>query len=74
MKQRTEVSMAIWFAAVAGQQLGPMSLQRLEQLVSEGLVLADSFVWAAGMPEWKRARDVDVLRSIGLSLIVADLD
>lgn len=41
-----------WFAAPAGEEIGPMALERLEALVESGEVGADALVWCDGMDDW----------------------
>jgi len=42
-----------WHYAENGQQLGPVSEERLLELVHAGTVRPDTLVWRAGMAEWR---------------------
>lgn len=57
---------ATYFTAAGGAQAGPFDLNALRQQIQSGAVTRDTFVWAEGMPEWKKAADVaDVARLFG---------
>jgi len=47
-----------WYYSVNGQQVGPVSDEDLENLVTAKVVGQDSLVWHAGMPEWQTYRQV----------------
>lgn len=44
-----------YFVAVNGQQSGPFNMQQLHQLVMNGQLQANSFVWKQGMQNWEEA-------------------
>jgi uncharacterized RDD family membrane protein YckC len=46
-----------WHYADAGQQIGPVTEQRLLELASAGSVTPDTLVWHPGMAEWKPFRE-----------------
>jgi uncharacterized RDD family membrane protein YckC len=46
-----------WHYADNGRQVGPVSEDQLLQLAQTGVVLPDTLVWHAGMPEWKAFRE-----------------
>jgi uncharacterized RDD family membrane protein YckC len=46
-----------WHYAEGGQQLGPVSEERLLELVQTGSVTPDTLVWRPGMAEWKTFRE-----------------
>jgi len=48
-----------YHVAVNGQSKGPMSTSQLKTMIDEGSVSRDSLVWADGMPDWKKASEVD---------------
>ncbi len=45
----------LYFLAVNGQQTGPFNLQQLQQLVMNGQLQRNSFVWKQGMQNWEEA-------------------
>ena len=47
-----------WFYSVNGQQIGPVSQEDLDNLVTARVLGQDSLVWHAGMPEWQTLRQV----------------
>ena len=49
------------YAIVGGRQQGPMSLGEVAELIRNGQVTMDTYIWKPGMPEWKRASEVDDL-------------
>ncbi|TXI66525.1 MAG: DUF4339 domain-containing protein [Flavobacterium sp.] len=44
-----------YFVAVNGQQSGPFNMQQLQQLVMNGQLQANTFVWKQGMQNWEEA-------------------
>ena len=46
-----------WHYAENGQQIGPVSEERLLELVHSGSVKSDTLVWRPGMAEWKPFRE-----------------
>lgn len=49
---------AQWFAMLAGKQQGPFDLGELQRRVAAGEVTLRTYLWKAGMGDWKRASDV----------------
>ncbi|MDB5616387.1 GYF domain-containing protein [Tardiphaga sp.] len=54
-----------WFVAAGGQQDGPYAEPQFRDLITQGRVTPDTFVWCDGMPDWQRAGDVPGLFSNG---------
>jgi len=52
---------ARWFHLVNGERQGPVMLDEMRELVLEGSLVPDSWVWADGMPDWMRVSDVPAL-------------
>jgi hypothetical protein len=52
---------ARWFHLQGGERQGPVPLADMRELVLEGTLGPDSWVWADGMPDWKHVRDVPAL-------------
>jgi hypothetical protein len=44
-----------YFVSVSGQQTGPFNLQKLQQLVMNGQLQRNTFIWKQGMPNWEEA-------------------
>ena len=55
------VAPARWFVLVDGERDGPLGLDEVRDRVIEGTLTAATWVWADGMPEWRRARRVPAL-------------
>lgn len=49
---------AQWFAMLGGKQQGPFDLNELQRRVMGGEVTLRTYLWKAGMGDWKRAADV----------------
>jgi uncharacterized protein DUF4339 len=47
-----------WFYASSGQQQGPYPEAQLRDLITRGMVGADTLVWTEGMSGWQRAGDI----------------
>ncbi len=54
----------IWHVAEGGQSIGPLTLDHLRAMVSEGRLVRDTFVWCAGMAGWMAAGQVAQLSSL----------
>jgi hypothetical protein len=52
---------ARWYHLQGEQQHGPIGLVAIRQLVLDGDVGPETYVWADGMPDWKRAKDVPAI-------------
>lgn len=52
---------ARWFHLVGTDRQGPVVLAEMRELVLEGSVGPDTWVWADGMPDWMHVRDVPAL-------------
>ena len=47
-----------WFYASNGQQQGPFPEAQLRDLITRGIVRADTLVWSEGMSGWQRAGEI----------------
>jgi hypothetical protein len=56
-----------WFVSVGDQQHGPYSDQQFRDIVAQGYIGPDSYIWCEGMTDWCRAGDVPGLLSRGSS-------
>ncbi|MCE5326111.1 MAG: DUF4339 domain-containing protein [Planctomycetaceae bacterium] len=54
----TAESKAEWFCNIAGNQSGPVTLEALKAMVSQGQLDASHFVWRPGMEQWAYAGTV----------------
>lgn len=55
---------AEWHVAVDGAQQGPLDMARLQAMVAEGKLKADTLVWKAGMSGWTKAGEVGDLGAL----------
>lgn len=55
------VAPARWYVLVDGERAGPFELARVREQVVEGRLGPRTWVWADGMPEWRRAARVPAL-------------
>lgn len=53
-----------YFVSVNGQQAGPFQLPQLQQMVSNGQLTPQTYVWKQGMANWELARNVQELASL----------
>ncbi|MBN1629567.1 MAG: DUF4339 domain-containing protein [Thermoleophilia bacterium] len=50
-----------WFYLIGGvQREGPVSREQLEALLARGELTTDTFVWKAGMAEWRKVLEVGI--------------
>jgi hypothetical protein len=52
-----------WFYAYEGQQKGPFPEAQLRDLITRGIVRAETLVWTDGMAGWQRAGEIPGLMS-----------
>jgi uncharacterized protein DUF4339 len=52
-----------WFYASGDKEQGPCSEKQLRELIAQGVVTADTWVWSDGMADWQRAADIPGLLS-----------
>jgi hypothetical protein len=52
---------ARWFHLEGRERRGPVALAEVRELVLEGSLGPDDYVWADGMDDWLRVRDVPAL-------------
>jgi hypothetical protein len=52
---------AQWFVQQAGKQHGPMSLDEMENLIQQGYLRRDNFVWRPGLQDWVPAAQIPEL-------------
>ncbi len=52
---------SVWYIAIDGHQVGPMSMEELAANFRSGTGRKDALVFGPGMKEWKRAADVPEL-------------
>lgn len=53
-----------YLVLVNGQQFGPYNMQQLQQLVQNGQLTAQTYVWKQGMANWEFAGNVQELASL----------
>ncbi|WP_430968201.1 SPFH domain-containing protein [Spongiimicrobium sp. 2-473A-2-J] len=53
----------LYHYAVNGQQLGPVSLDKLKELFANRTINRDSLIWKQGMANWTALKDVEDLKS-----------
>lgn len=55
--------MADWYYIGHYGQLGPLTLEQIEELIQGGVIVRETYVWATGMPQWLQADSVMELKS-----------
>ena len=55
--------MADWYYIGHYGQLGPLTRDQIEELIEGGVIVHETYVWNAGMPNWKQAAEIDELRT-----------
>jgi len=64
MQQPPQVPITQYFVAVNGQQAGPFGMQQLQQMVQNGQLTQQTYVWKNGMAGWEAAGKVQELASL----------
>ncbi len=52
---------AVWHVVVDGEQQGPLTLDRVSQMLGDGTIDWDAYIWREGFDGWKPAREVSEL-------------
>jgi predicted Zn finger-like uncharacterized protein len=58
---------AIWHVVVAGEQQGPFAPRQIGELLADGKIDWEAYVWREGMDGWQPAKDVEPLVSSVMS-------
>lgn len=58
-----EDTQAEWYYVGHYGQLGPLTLEQMSDLVADGVIDHETFVWKSGMPDWSPAKAVQDLQS-----------
>ncbi len=53
-----------FYVAVGGNQIGPLSLDQLSQMVSSGQLTPQTYVWRQGLPNWVQASQLPETASL----------
>lgn len=53
----------VYFYAASGQQVGPVSFEKLKELFAARTINRDSLVWKQGMANWTALKEVEELKS-----------
>jgi predicted Zn finger-like uncharacterized protein len=61
---------AVWHVVVGGDQQGPLAPRQLGEMLAEGKIDWEAYVWREGMDGWQPAKDVETL----VSAIMADAE
>jgi predicted Zn finger-like uncharacterized protein len=54
---------AIWHVVVGGDQQGPLTPRQIGEMLADGRIDWEAYVWREGMDGWNPAKDVDALVS-----------
>jgi len=54
----------LYMVSVNGQQFGPFNMQQLQQMVQNGQLTVQTYVWKQGMANWELAGNVQELASL----------
>jgi len=47
-----------WYAGIGGKQVGPLTVEQLQQLIQNGRVNKDTLLWKQGLDNWAAAADI----------------
>ncbi len=54
----------IWHVSIKGKQEGPLSLDQISAMISEGTITRASLAWKKGMGDWKPAAEISELEAL----------
>lgn len=55
---------AVWHLVIDQEQIGPMTVEEVEERFRRGEVDSDGYVWREGFGDWERLGDVDVFAAL----------
>ena len=58
------IPQAVYHVAVNGQTTGPFNMQQLQQMVQNGQLTRETYVWTSGMTAWDFAGNIKELSSL----------
>lgn len=58
------IPVVTYHVAINGQATGPFDISVLTQMIADGQLTADSFVWKNGMAQWAKAGTLDDLKGL----------
>lgn len=47
-----------WYAGIGGKQVGPLTVEQLQNLIQQGQVTKETLLWKQGMDNWAAARTI----------------
>lgn len=50
------------YAIINGKQQGPFSMGEILERINAGEITLETYIWKAGLQEWKKAKDVEDIR------------
>lgn len=50
------------YAIINGKQQGPFSMGEILERINTGEITPETYIWKAGLSEWKKAKDVEDIR------------
>lgn len=50
------------YAIINGKQQGPFSMGEILERINAGEITPETYIWKAGLQEWKKAKDVEDIR------------
>lgn len=53
--------MAQWYYVEGSERIGPMEQSALENLIAQGTLNLESYVWRKGFPNWVKVKDIEEL-------------
>lgn len=57
------VPQTLFYVAVNGQATGPFDINVIRQMCADGRIKGDTLLWKNGMMDWKKAEEIDDVRS-----------
>lgn len=57
-----------WYYVGHYGQLGPLTLEQMEELARDGVIDRETYVWRPGMDNWCMAQDAEPLRAVVMSM------
>ena len=55
---------AEWYYVGHYGQLGPLTLEQMKELATDGVITQETYVWRSGMSDWSHAESVGDLKSV----------
>lgn len=63
-QQTTPPPLAVYYFAINGQQVGPLTIEQIKQAISQNQITVDTLTWKQGMANWTKVSEVPEIANL----------